>query len=193
MLDFRSVFKCMALCLCCSSASGTAHPPQRATVLTANLTWNYSLNERLSLFYRWSLRMNFYWLAQWHQGSWWFREWDWISVSAVLVQIWQGRLAFTRLKVLVIIQMKSLSWICYVEKGRTKKAVRVTELPISSTETPCFLLCHERSHVLLLSSSLTPVESHKSHLHKESWPFWLPLPSKSTRYWWGNFAVFVYI
>lgn len=90
MLNFRSVFKCMALCLRCSSASGTSHPPQRGTVLTANLTWNCSLNERLSLFYRWSLRLNFYWLAQWHQGSWWFRERDWSPVSAVLVQMWQA-------------------------------------------------------------------------------------------------------
>lgn len=80
----------MALCLCCSSASGSSHPLQRGTVLTANLTWNCSLNERLSLFYRLSLRLNFYWLAQWHQGSWWFREWDWSPVSAVLVQMRQA-------------------------------------------------------------------------------------------------------
>lgn len=51
---------------------------------------------------------------------------------------------------------------------------RVTELSINSTETPCFLLHHERGHVLLSSSSLTPVESHKSHLQEESQPFWLP-------------------
>lgn len=37
-------------------------------------------------------------------------------------------------------------------------------------------------------SSLPP--SPLWNLHKKSWPFWLPSPSKPTRYWWGYFAVF---
>lgn len=189
MLNFRSVFKCMALCLRCSSASGTSYPPQRGTVLTANLTWNCSLNERLSLLQMKS-EAEFLLTCTVAPRQLMVQGAGLKSCLCCLSANVTGRLSFIWLQVLVTIQMKSHSRICYVERRRTRKAVRVTELPTSSTESTRFLLHHERGHVLLLSSSLTPVESHKSHLHKESQPFWLPSPSKPTRYWWGYFTVF---
>lgn len=84
VLIFISVFKSSLPRLCYSSADRTSLP-QRGTMLTVflpanccilvsirqqSLSWNSSLNEGLSLFYRWSLRLNLYWFAQWCKGSW---------------------------------------------------------------------------------------------------------------------------
>lgn len=124
MLNFRSVFKCKAPCHCHSRASGTSHSPQRGRSLTANLTWNCSLTEGLSLFYRWRLGLNFFSLALWHPGSWWFREWDWSPVSAICLSAnVKGKISFCLAEMLVTNQMKNRPWICYVEKGRTRKSV----------------------------------------------------------------------
>lgn len=99
MLNFRSVFKCKAPCHCHSRASGTSHSPQRGRSLTANLTWNCSLTEGLSLFYRWRLGLNFFHLhcgTQAADGS--GSGTEVLSLLSVLVQMWKGRLAFAWLK-----------------------------------------------------------------------------------------------
>lgn len=187
MPNFRSVFKCKAPCHCYSRASGTSHSPQRGRSLTANLTWNCSLTEGLSLFYRWRLGLNFFLLALWHQGSWWFREWDWSLVSAICLSAnVKGKISFCLAESVGHQSDEESPVDLLCGEGEDKEICQ--ELPINTSETPCFLLHHERA--LSCSSSFNPVESHKSHIHKESWSFWLPSPSKPTRYWWGYFAVF---